>query len=491
MRSTQRAPRSCTACSRRKIKCDKTVPCQQCVARSEARECRREVVKVRGHIRAGEPGDSGSRYEDVLQENARLRALLARGSTEQAPTADMEDAGPQTISSRSEALERRLFEDVSRLSRPRVVVTEHDIAMPPRDLSDAIVKHAFEWTFWVHYALIIPEFDREHREFWDRFADTKSFSGIDPSWLATYFSVLASNLLFMDDKDTVCVRPEGMGVMDLLRNWYDAALSFLDRADFMQNPSIHSVRSIAILGIVFNHVGDVRRHSNLWSVAIRQAQQLRMGTDSGHENETYTQQQARRRLWWTLVLCDWIPVPFRSPCINEIDFNCQIPDEVDDDELLSSSGPSRLSRSKPRPIRYHIAMINISKIYYQIRYKLRLRNWAASEVAEFVFAADEQLANLISDLPAYLRFDEVATDTTRQRDLQNPFIPWQKESLSMVLLYYRMAISRLLQVHWLDNSITGARTRAICMSSAQGLINSTLSHTSHASKMRTWYDDLS
>jgi hypothetical protein len=247
------------------------------------------------------------------------------------------------------------------------------------------------------------------------------------------------------------------------------------------------VRTVAILGIIFNNVGDVNRYVTLWAVAVRQAQQLRMGDDSAHGQETYIQQQMRRRLWWTLVICDWIPVPYRTPSLNDIDFNCRLPDEVDDQELASRSAPSRLSRSKPRPIRYHIAMIKVSKIYYQIRYKLRLRKWSAPEIAEFVFAADEQLANQISELPPYLQFEEVSTDATRERDRQYPFILWQKESLSLVLLYYRMAISRLLQEHWLDGSVTGARTRAICMSSAQALINCTMSQTTDASKKRPWY----
>ncbi|KAF5506967.1 hypothetical protein CGCA056_v013492 [Colletotrichum aenigma] len=131
-------------------------------------------------------------------------------------------------------------------------------------------------------------------------------------------------------------------------------------------------------------------------------------------------------------------------------------------------------------------MAQVSKIYYQLRYMLRLREWGTEDVARFVFDADEQLANLITDLPSYLQFDEKPTTLTEERDRQYPFIPWQKKSLAKVLLYYRMAISSQLQEHWLDGSTDGARTRAICMSSARGLIHSTLRETVDASKLRPW-----
>lgn len=41
-----RAPRSCTACADRKVKCSKTIPCTRCVYKGTAEECRREIVVV-------------------------------------------------------------------------------------------------------------------------------------------------------------------------------------------------------------------------------------------------------------------------------------------------------------------------------------------------------------------------------------------------------------------------------------------------------------
>ncbi|KAI3391241.1 hypothetical protein diail_7676 [Diaporthe ilicicola] len=454
----------------RKVRCDKRLPCQQCVDRGQAPECKRELVRVRGNVvKNSVSDDSGNRnYAELQQENTILRALLvgqdAQGisGTSEANTKD-----PPRLRahgrSRTEEVERRLFDDIGTSSKPRTVCELKDIILPSQYFSRSMIENAFQWTFWIHFALFIPKFRREHEDFCDRLQAKESLAEMDPAWMAIYFSVLASTLMFMDEKETNDKRPAGVDFTSLLRNWYESALLFLDRADYMKKPDVRTPQAIAILHIVFNNVGDVHRHQSMWTVAIRQAQQLGLGSDQDNADESYCEQQIRRRLWWTLAIY-----------------------EVDDGELETRSGSSRLPKSKPRPVRYHIAMAEVSKIYYQLRYILRLHEWKTEDVARFVFNADEQLANLITDLPPYLQFDEKSTAATEARNRQYPFITWQKKSLAKVLLYYRMAISSQLQEHWLDGSTDGARTRAICMSSAQGLIHSTLSETADASKLRPW-----
>ena len=57
-----------------------------------------------------------------------------------------------------------------------------------------------------------------------------------------------------------------------LLHWYDASLFYLYEADFLRNHNLRSVQTIAILGIVFNNVGDSDLHYSLWGAAIRIAQ---------------------------------------------------------------------------------------------------------------------------------------------------------------------------------------------------------------------------
>lgn len=491
IRSTQRAPRACAACYKAKVKCDKTIPCGRCVGRGIAQDCRREVVRVQGQIQGGIATSPKLSWDDLLHENHRLRAIITGlPSQEREAQPDTEIPLSNPFGAEGEDFETQLFTAVDHSSTPRTVSSTAAIVMPSRESSDKILVHAFEWTFWHHFSLLVPEFKAEHDKFWDSYSDKESLETVHPLWLAIYFSVLASELLFLSDDDLISFDLPNMEYASLLKNWYDSALYFLDRADFVQNLDIRSIQAISILGLVFPSVGDSQRHRALWSLAVRHAQDLKLGTDSAHQDEPYVEQQKRRRLWWTLVICEWLPVPHRSPCINDNDFECEIPDEIDDAEICDIAnlgGKSRLPKSKPRPVQYHIAMIKLAKIYYQIRFRLRIRRWQAAEIAEFVFTADEQLALLISNLPSHLQFDEKQSEVSIGRDRRLPWIPWQRNSITKALLYYRMVIGRLLQAHWLDGSISGTRTRAICISSAQGLVNTTRGESVDPSKMRPWY----
>ena len=111
----------------------------------------------------------------------------------------------------------------------------------------------------------------------------------------------------------------------LLKNWYRAALYYLDEADFMQSADIRVVQAVVILGIVATNIGDTARHSHFWAVAVRMAQALKLGTDSENEGESLLQREVRRRLWWTLIICEWLPIPARNPCISALDFDCELP----------------------------------------------------------------------------------------------------------------------------------------------------------------------
>ncbi|KAF3005417.1 hypothetical protein E8E14_000612 [Neopestalotiopsis sp. 37M] len=482
VRSTQRAPKSCTACYTRKIKCSKEVPCRQCVRRGFPTECRREVVRVKGRIQTVDASQSSPSYADLLQENLRLGALLAGRSS--ALGAESTSRLP-ALADKTEWYEDQLFSSIEQRPGSRSISNESDILLPSKSCSDAILAFAPQWTFWIHFAVCTPQFVQEHDDFWRTQSAAQPLGHADPLWLAVYFSISASALLFMSDEVIATIPTLPGKPDDLLRNWYDAALYFLDKGDFTQRPHINTVQAIVILGMLFTNMGDISRQKILWSVAIRVAQQLKLGDDSVHSHETFSDQQVRRRLWWTIVICEWLPVPYHTPLINDVDFDCQLPENADDDELSAPSS-HRLSRSKPRPVQYHIIMARLARIYYSFRYKLRIRDWSADETTNTVLAADDELANLIGDLPLFLQSDQQSADTGDEFDPRPPWIQWQSQSLAMVFLYYRIAINRVLQQYWLQGSPNQSRVRAICLSSAQAIVRAIVTGKLDTSKFRSW-----
>jgi len=90
----------------------------------------------------------------------------------------------------------------------------------------------------------------------------------------------------------------------LLNTWYDTALFYLNQADYMRRYDVRSVQAIAVLGMCFNNFGDCNLYEILWTCAIRIAQKL--GMHKAHNDiRPELNQEWCRRLWWTLVICDW------------------------------------------------------------------------------------------------------------------------------------------------------------------------------------------
>jgi hypothetical protein len=205
-------------------------------------------------------------------------------------------------------------------------------------------------------------------------------------------------------------------------------------------------------------------------------------------SETLVQRESRRRLWWTLVICEWISVPSRTPCINDVDFNCQLPADINDAQLLEADlgMPPTVAR-EPRPVQYHIIMARIATIYHQLHAKLRLRRWSPSGIADFVIQADDQLADIVEQIPLHLQANgDNTNDPGHEFEQVLPWIATQRTSLAMVLLYYRLAINRVLQTYWLEGSTNFARARSVCLSSAVGVICSATSGDVTFRRLRSW-----
>lgn len=96
----------------------------------------------------------------------------------------------------------------------------------------------------------------------------------------------------------------------LARHWYEAALYFLDVGDFMSQCDIRVVQSIAILGICFSNFGDHNLYHTMWACAIQVARQLGMNATENKTPSLGLSRRASHRLWWTLVICDWL-----VPCV--------------------------------------------------------------------------------------------------------------------------------------------------------------------------------
>lgn len=67
-RVTQRRPRACTECARRKLRCSKVIPCSACMDRGISHSCRREKVWLRNRKADGQHTMARSNTSDDLEQ---------------------------------------------------------------------------------------------------------------------------------------------------------------------------------------------------------------------------------------------------------------------------------------------------------------------------------------------------------------------------------------------------------------------------------------
>ncbi|KAJ5833263.1 hypothetical protein N7474_001574 [Penicillium riverlandense] len=452
-RTTQRAPRSCRSCASRKVKCDKVVPCSTCIKRGEAAACVREMVIVRGEVTIWK--DEGKpTYEELSHENQRLRQEIESIRTEKerltenpgiSKSAPVRPRHARNVEHDDEGLEERLWESLSAASTTTgsSISTWNDVVLPSTACSEQLIAYDKTCNSWVHYAVEYPRFQEECTTFILAVERGLALKEADPSWMAVYFSVLSAAILMMGGDEVDRLRlPEGFDRQRTSRMWYDAALFSLYRADFMRVSRIHTVQAIAILGMCFNNWGDVEVGQHMWSSALRIARRIGLNTPYSNAAASCLSPEGQHRLWWTLVICEWLALPYRPPEVDDIDFDVPLPSAT-----LPKPGEDNPAHYH---VHYHIFMARTAAAVYRFRAMIRSGSGFLDETVKAVKKVDEELAEVIDGLPRLLQPEtDLKDEDLQQLELAHPWIRWQRYDLTLVLLHLRLRIHRTMQAQWL------------------------------------------
>ena len=180
-----------------------------------------------------------------------------------------------------------------------------------------------------------------------------------------------------------------------------------------------------------------------------------------------------------------LPGPHRPPCINEYDFDVQLPAPKDDDEIVSSGIVSKRPLSHPRPIHYHLFMIRAAKIYHHFQSLLKIGRWTRSSIVSLVQQTDDELAQIAFELPSYLKFEYKPSPRSQINEAEFPWLSWQRNNIALVLLHLRVSVNKILQNIWTDN-ITFQRARSICLNSSTAIISLVLDSGIPREKLKSW-----
>lgn len=369
-RVTKRIPQSCYDCYKRRVKCNRQIPCDVCIRRGKALECHRETVVVNGRVFNNEP-QVKSKIEMLELENQYLKEKLKQ----------LEE-GDYEFTEKSIGHESGLYSMTVSFFSKKPMAQEGNVEYSYAEfkmLQDfltfdnllRLIKFNFQKIIIFHCVLIPEIFMEEHEDFFrkdgkhlnDKIEKTRD----EYLWLSIYYATI-SNVLFLLDEE-LCVElkideelSKKLGSISTF-----AAIECLHRGQYLKYPNIKSLQCYAILCTNFNASLGIHIERALLRVMSYIAATLNLDklTTPG-ENVSLLNFELNCRIWWVLVVIHWLsgtnggksPVgihKFTTPRPRNItDFNLLNSIEQESDEFL--------------PITYNLYIFEISSIkksYYQ------------------------------------------------------------------------------------------------------------------------------
>ncbi|KAH7028931.1 uncharacterized protein B0I36DRAFT_384554 [Microdochium trichocladiopsis] len=360
-RTSQRPSRSCSACKRRKVKCDQRQPCGPCINHGVADRCKLETVelstqwtKSRGELdfllrlQSALLGSSAERARSDSLSLVEERLSLLRTGHPSRPA-----ASTSAINVPTEAAGVGSFAYGERSSTPddqhddtldtAIVLMRMGRGYSSADMATALTRNVPEATVagwpdmlpspiqaqqlvlfyldhlsWHHHVLYSVEFAAQSGAF------SSTQGTVSTQWLSLFFAVLGvsggqlSEEYTTDNKNTkasawnlpVEISQQLFNkehLRDEAASWYGQAMALLVRADYMANHSIVAVQSVIISAMVAHPLGHGARHTIHLAACLRIAQCL--GLAENKPSSTREEAEVCGRVWWQLLVQDYFLVP--------------------------------------------------------------------------------------------------------------------------------------------------------------------------------------
>ncbi|EAU36929.1 predicted protein [Aspergillus terreus NIH2624] len=350
--------------------------------------------------------------------------------------------------------------------------------IPSRSLSEAVIQFSLRSLGFIHCAVRANVFYTEHQDLWTKLSQGDLSGTRNHHWMAVYYALLTTGLYFIDIEDLSTNHHleiqqrcglAGNNLKEnkahLARAWYDACLRELDLANFTGKTSLRAIQAVAILTLCNLNFGEMERESLLHGLAVSAARYVgmhRLGSEGKHPQDlaskslwsTQADRELGRRLWWTLVICDWLGCWSRSPSIYPESFDCNLARGAFDHEILLDTTPS----STVSPLDYHLVMAKLAYLVFT-RFK----------------AKKDEISNALSKT-----LDEL-DEIKRSSSLLNTNVPssfdgalhwtiFPRYLLTQILDYLRMSLAQLFLFRALETSQDEMYARAEAVRSAESIL---------------------
>ena len=437
-RRTQRRPLACRACTRSKVRCDKTVPCLRCQKRGII--CEREDVQLstkhtrtqdsRSQVlssKTASEADVGRELDascnsNLYDSNSQSTTPVNNCITSASPSAPHQANAlvhvipPSWDQNGKQAEFEDLATAVEGLAWGRHQChryPHHDclqvelassrsgqsnqiyplpFAHPPVNLARPLISFHMQMLAWTHNVLHVPTFQAQCERFWQ--------SGIvdDVQWLALYYAVLSSSAWTLQNSQISGWTFALPADKDYAKELFNLMMDVLNDSRFMSCHSIFALQATCVSGLVANVLGESDLLTVLVNTSVRIAQCLGLhriaSCESSESPDVRVAKEVGRRVWWKLVEMDHHSMPYTgSCCINLRQFTTQRPLNCEDDDL-SSRPESVLTTSS-----YSLIMVNMALLIPALLDGL----WSLEDSTsryEHVISMDRQMRSLVANIPS-------------------------------------------------------------------------------------------
>ena len=523
---------ACVVCTRKKIRCNKLVPCDNCIKRGQPELCARETgndeettTDVDAVASQGESAttmmsmsmDAQQRMAHLMQglmgrieqlEAHQQQHLQHTPQPEQLPrgapltTPESHNTDPLSgISSRLPGTDRAIgahalpctptASSVNRDCLGSMLREENGLSylkdtqlsvlqllIPHRQQVEQLVNFHAESLLWSHGGYHAPSFHKELAQFYNVHRGQLTSPGLDLQWVALLFSILSGSVISAPSALTVhwgfrigeqCTVPE---------RWYDATLECLQLSQYLSYHRLYSLQAIVALSDSAYMLGRMRSQNVLIATGIRIAQNLGLHQLGGEEaygvSEGLVTREIGRRVWFALIRQDYFFIPFTESYVVRPIFNkTEKPRSCRDDEMVS------LPDSVPTAMSYCRFMDKIAALMPELHDSF---NAATTPYAQYeeIIQFDAKMRSL-GTIHRPIFFTECPLDESWPR-----YISWARRALTMSFAHKVIMIHRKMLGRSMIDPIFSF-TRKTCVSASKTIIK-TLQHPNEANRPILWIE---
>ncbi|EIW67166.1 hypothetical protein TREMEDRAFT_64406 [Tremella mesenterica DSM 1558] len=331
IRKTQRAPKRCETCSKRRIKCDGQIPCSFCLSRSMGHLCKRETVFVKGRLVPGGEGlapdadlarmSKEDLWAQICSLTREVESLKRRGSSESQSgsavspqSADQRGGHDYPRGDSSETREDLDHEykvfppegqnDLGRMAQrlgfihsdskvtdemleadsiDASMAYPNDLPLPTFELSRQLLDFALDELGWL-IAIVPMTFKNEHELAWQyQTAQSGPSESLDvanlflhrPAWTAMYLALVSCALVYVRQDRAYEWGVPPRQKMYLARLWFRAGVNMmLSGAASLARPNLMHLQTFCVLTLLTQPFNASALHDTLLASMLQAGKRL-------------------------------------------------------------------------------------------------------------------------------------------------------------------------------------------------------------------------